>query len=154
MTAPPVRTGWRPSANASPVDMPSRRRVIKTSLLPISTCRIGASTSRFYSVLVDDARNITFDDTSRRRRVYRAQRRSPCTLEHSRCEGKRVPVFLPQKTKHQRSYDNTTAPAHLDSNQKKRDRGNELMFFLTALAVGYVRSPRLCWGPRVDPREQ
>jgi len=37
-------------------------------LLPISTCRIGASTSRFYSVVVDDARNITFDgDTSLRR---------------------------------------------------------------------------------------
>ena len=34
---------------------------MKTSLLPISTCRIGASTSRFYSVVVVDARNITFD---------------------------------------------------------------------------------------------
>ena len=37
-------------------------------MLPISACRIGASTSRFYSVVVDDARNITFDgDTSLRR---------------------------------------------------------------------------------------
>ena len=33
-----------------------------------STCRIDASASRFYSVVVDDARNITFDgDTSLRR---------------------------------------------------------------------------------------
>ena len=39
-------------------------------MLPILTCRIGASTSRFYSVVVDDALNITFDgDTSLRRGV-------------------------------------------------------------------------------------
>ena len=48
--------------------MPSWLRVIETRSLPISTWRFGACTSRFYSVVVDDERSITFDgDTSLRR---------------------------------------------------------------------------------------
>ena len=39
-------------------------------MLPISTCRIGASISRLYSVVVDDARNINFDGDTRLRRRF------------------------------------------------------------------------------------
>ena len=57
---------------------------------------------------------------------------------HSRCEGERVQVFLPQKPKYQRSCDNITAPVHLDYYQKKTDSGSVLMFIVTTLVIGYT----------------
>ena len=58
-------------------------------------------------------------------------------MEHSTCEGKRAQVVLP-KTERQHLYDNTTAPAHQDRYQKKRDTGNVLMVFVTTLVAGYA----------------
>ena len=59
-------------------------------------------------------------------------------MEHSRCEGKRAQVFLPQHLNI--SVDTTTPPRPRTyfSYQKKRDTGIVLMFFVTALVVRYA----------------
>ena len=64
--------------------------------------RIGTSTSRFYSVVVDDARNINFDgDTRLRRRFveHNGGRRARWSVLSAKAK---VEVFLPQNPKHQR----------------------------------------------------